>query len=180
LLRAMGIGSSNVMQRQVIGADLHDMRTMQVELQDIASRTAMLTLAGPNAHKVLAALGADQAADLQPGQHMMLQAEGSPAVVAATRTLGERDFTLIADEAVAGKLWKSLVAKVFVRTAKLASATVQCLLQAVCTRVDSFGPGVMQGAVAMGETAWQQALLRAGRPRVRKTSQFPFLLFLHL
>lgn len=88
------------------------MRPVQVELQDIASRTAMLTLAGPGAHEVLAALGAEQAADLQPGQHMMLQAGSSPTVVAATRTLGERDFTLIADEAVAGKLWKSLVAKV--------------------------------------------------------------------
>jgi glycine cleavage system aminomethyltransferase T len=91
---------------------MHHVRTMQVELQDIASRTAMLTLAGPNAHEVLAALGAEQAADLQPGQHMMLQAESSPTVVAATRTLGGKDFTLIADEAMAGKLWKSLTAKV--------------------------------------------------------------------
>lgn len=85
---------------------------MQVELLDIASRTAMLTLAGPNAHEVLTALGADGAADLQPGQHMLLQAGSSPTVMAATRTLGERDFTLIADEAVAGDLWRSLIAKV--------------------------------------------------------------------
>lgn len=85
---------------------------MQVELTDIASRTAMLTLAGPAAADVLTALGADDAAAMQSGQHTLLQAGFSPIVVAATRTLGERDFTLIVDEAVAGDLWKSLTAKV--------------------------------------------------------------------
>lgn len=105
----------------------------KVELTDIASRTAMLTLAGPTAADVLTALGADDAAAMQPGQHTLLQASASPIVVAATRTFGERDFTLIVDEAVAGDLWKSLTAK---------------------------------GAVAMGETAWQQACIKAGRPRV--------------
>lgn len=138
---------------------------MQVELQDIASRTAMLTLAGPGAHEVLAALGAGQAADLQPGQHMMLQAESSPTVVAATRTLGERDFTLVADEAVAGKLWKSLMAKVQRRRPSPAPAAVQA-----CRPDQVMWAVTMQGAVPMGETAWQQARIRAGRPQVGQLS----------
>ncbi len=61
----------------------------------------------------LRALGAADAADMRPGRHMLLQCGGSPVIVAATRTLGHPDFTFVADEAVAGDLWRSLAVKVW-------------------------------------------------------------------
>lgn len=61
----------------------------------------------------LRALGAADAADMRPGRHMLLQCGGSPVIVAATSTLGQPDFTFVADEAVAGDLWRSLAVKVW-------------------------------------------------------------------
>ncbi len=78
----------------------------------MSSRTAMLTLAGPKAVDVLTKLGATNAAGMAPGQHTLLQCGGSPTIIAAGRALGSLDFTLIADEAVTGDLWRSLVSQV--------------------------------------------------------------------
>ena len=80
-------------------------------MTDISQFTALFTVAGPGASEVLGAAGATAAGHLAPGGHALLQCGGSPVVVAAGGALGASDFTLLADEAIAGDLWRTLTSQ---------------------------------------------------------------------
>ena len=82
-------------------------------MTDISGRTAMLTVVGPTAAEVLEAMLLDPALLQKPaGSHALLNFGGSPVIVAVGSGLASPGYTLIADEAVAGDLWKVLAAKV--------------------------------------------------------------------
>ena len=73
----------------------------------------MLTVAGPAAAEVLQTLQLDPALLEKPaGSHTLVNFGGSPVIVAVGSGLASPGYTLIADEAVAGDLWKLLAAKV--------------------------------------------------------------------
>ena len=85
----------------------------QVDVTDISSRTAMLTVGGPATTEILQGLQLDPALLEKPrGSHSLLNFGGSPVIVAVGSGLESPGYTLIADEAVAGELWRTLAAQV--------------------------------------------------------------------
>lgn len=84
-----------------------------MEVTDITVRTAMLTVAGPAAAEVLQTLQLEPALlEKLAGSHTLVNFGGSPVIVTVGSGLASPGYSLIADEGVAGELWKLLAAKV--------------------------------------------------------------------
>ncbi|GAB4818080.1 hypothetical protein N2152v2_005126 [Parachlorella kessleri] len=106
----------------------------KVKVTDVSHRTVQFSLLGPSAGALLGMLGVDAEALAKRGHgaHTLLGLGGRPLVVAVGGGLVPgKGFTLVADEACGGQLWKLLVD---------------------------------QGAVPMGEEAWEAARIVCGRP----------------
>lgn len=81
----------------------------------MSSRTVQFSLLGPQAAELLSKLGVDAQALAAKGHgsHSLLGLSGKPVVVAVGGGLvpGE-GFTLVADEAIGGDLWRALSGQV--------------------------------------------------------------------
>lgn len=73
----------------------------------------MLTVGGPSASEILEGLQLDPTLlQKSAGSHSLLNFGGSPVIVGVGSGLASPGYTLIADEAVAGELWKVLTTQV--------------------------------------------------------------------
>ncbi len=72
----------------------------------------MFSLAGPGADALLHELHADSLVGSPPGSHALLNFGGSPVMLSVGSGLAGPGYTLIADETVAGDLWRTLAAMV--------------------------------------------------------------------
>lgn len=144
----------------------------------------MLTVAGPAAAEVLQALQLDPVLLEKPaGSHALLNFGGSPVIVAVGSGLASPGYTLIADEAVAGDLWRVLAAKVlllsattipcFILSTMLASRVcltphgVPCLVVSLASAasINDLLAWLLQGAVPMGEVCWERQRILQARPK---------------
>jgi hypothetical protein len=83
----------------------------QVELADLSAHTSMLSVLGPGADAVMRELQAGDLVGRPPGSHLVLGLGGRPVVAAVGGGLPGPGYTLVADEAAAGELWRSLTAR---------------------------------------------------------------------
>ncbi|CAG9467051.1 unnamed protein product [Pedinophyceae sp. YPF-701] len=84
-----------------------------VAVQDVSERTAMLALAGPESDAVLGEIGLTGLAGQPVGSSAMVAFKGSPVVATIRSVFGggdaeARGCVIVADESVAGDLWRVL------------------------------------------------------------------------
>jgi tRNA-modifying protein YgfZ len=84
----------------------------EVEVTDFGAKTSMLSLLGPAADEMAAAMGLAELEDAPEGTHQLLSLGRRPVVAARGAGLGVPGYTFIVDEAAAGDLWRALTAKV--------------------------------------------------------------------